>query len=92
MRWTSLAIGLSSKIPRALTAISALAGDVLSRSGSSLADTSVFAGELENMFLRRTPPCSRNTVSRSPSRSSSQESYNSTAQTGSMTFSPGLDK
>jgi hypothetical protein len=39
------------KIPRALTAISALAGDVLSRSGSSLADTSVFAGELENMFL-----------------------------------------
>lgn len=39
------------KIPTALTAAGALAADVLGRAGHRPVDTTVFAGELENMFL-----------------------------------------
>jgi hypothetical protein len=39
------------KIPTALTAVAALAADVLPKTGASASDPRVFAGALENMFL-----------------------------------------
>jgi hypothetical protein len=39
------------KIPTAITALQALAEDVLGRGGAPISDTRVFAGELENLFL-----------------------------------------
>jgi hypothetical protein len=39
------------KIPTALTAAGLLAEDVLGRMGRSTSNTTVFAGELENLFL-----------------------------------------
>jgi hypothetical protein len=39
------------KIPRALTAVGSLARDVLHATGTQTADTTVFAGQLENLFL-----------------------------------------
>ena len=39
------------KIPTALTTVGSLAADVLGRTGQSITDPAVFAGELENLFL-----------------------------------------
>jgi hypothetical protein len=39
------------KIPTALTAAGSLAADVLGRAGGRTSDTTVFAGDLENLFL-----------------------------------------
>jgi hypothetical protein len=39
------------KIPTALTTLGSLAADVLGQTGMSITDPTVFAGELENLFL-----------------------------------------
>jgi len=39
------------KIPTALTALTSIAEDVLGKEGQSISNTTVFAGELENLFL-----------------------------------------